>query len=141
MNKTAYITCAALSCLSSSVLAQQPNAPPERSDRARIVATTRFAGDVTLPAAAAVQAQSFRLSLGSLKLTGARSFEVPAMGFYVATLVTGDITTSISAQEATRHTGDSWSVDAGQSMTVRLQGKSESALLEVFKVESPTSAH
>jgi hypothetical protein len=105
----------------------------------RIVEATRFTGDVTLPAAA--QAESFRLSLGSLKLTGARSFDVPAMGFYVASLITGDITTSISGQEATRHTGDSWSVDAGQAMIVRLQGRSESALLEIFKVESPSAAH
>src|SRR6516162_7897367 len=78
MTKTAYIACAVLICLSSAALAQQANAPPERSDRTRIVAATRFAGDVTLRAAA--QAESFRLSLGSLKLTGARSFEVPAMG-------------------------------------------------------------
>jgi hypothetical protein len=138
MTKTAYIACAVLICLSSAALAQQANAPPERSDRTRIVAATRFAGDVTLRAAA--QAESFRLSLGSLKLTGARSFEVPAMGFYVASLVTGDITTSINGQEATRHTGDLWSVDASQSMTVRLQGRSESALLEIFKVD-PTAAH
>jgi hypothetical protein len=136
MTRTAYIAGATVICLSSAALAQQANAPPKSSDRARIVAATRFAGDVTLPAAAA-QTESFRLSLGSLKLTGARSFEVPAMGFYVASLVTGDITTSIGGQEATRHTGDSWSVDAGQSMTVQLQGRSESALLEVFKVESP----
>jgi hypothetical protein len=127
MTRTAYIACAAVICLSSAALAQQANAPPKSSYRARIVAATRFAGDV----------ESFRLSLGSLKLTGARSFEVPAMGFYIASLVTGDITTSIGGQEATRHTGDSWSVDAGQSMTVQLQGRSESALLEVFKVESP----
>ena len=132
-----YIACAALICLSSVAMAQQANGPPERSDRARIVAATRFAGDVTLPTAA--QAESFRLSLGSLTLTGARSFEVPATGFYVASLVTGDITTSIRGQEATRHTGDSWSVDAAQSMTVQLQGRSESALLEIFKVESPTA--
>ena len=63
-----YIVCAALICLSSAAPAQQANVPPERSDPARIVTATRFAGDITLQTAGA-QAESFRLSLGSLKLT------------------------------------------------------------------------
>ena len=77
----------------------------------------------------------FSLSLGSLWLSGGRRIEVPPQSFYVATLVTSDVVTVIGGQEMTRHTGDSWSVPSGASMVVQLQGRSEGALLEVFRVE------
>ena len=66
---------------------------------------------------------------------GGRRIEVPPQSFYVATLVTSDVVTVIGGQEVTRHTGDSWSVPSGASMVVQLQGRSEGALLDIFRVE------
>jgi hypothetical protein len=71
-----------------------------------------------------------------LGLSGGRRIEVPPHDFYVATLVTNDVVTIIGGQEVTRHTGDSWSVPSGASMVVQLLGKSEGALLEIFRVET-----
>jgi hypothetical protein len=121
--------------LSSAVMAQQPNSTPAAPDNARgIVATTRFSTTVSLSASTGT-AQPYRLSLGSLWLSGGRRIEVPPQGFYVATLVTSDVVTVIGGQEVTRHSGDSWSVPSGASMIVQLQGRSEGALLDTFRVE------
>ena len=119
--------------LSWAVMAQQPNSTSAPPDRARIVATTRFS--TALLSATRGTALPSRLSLGSLWLSGGRRIEVPPQGFYVATLVTSDVVTVIGGQEVTRHTGDSWSVPSGASMVVQLQGRSEGALLDVFRVE------
>jgi len=122
---------AAFVLLSSVAMAQQPNSTTASPDHARgIAATTRFSTTVSLMAA-----KPFRLSLGSLWLSGGRRIEVPPQGFYVATLVTSDVVTVIGGQEVTRHTGDSWSVPSGASMVVQVQGRSEGALLEIFSVE------
>jgi hypothetical protein len=120
---------AAFVLLSSAAIAQQPS-----PDRARIVATTRFSTTASLSAARGT-APPYRLSLGSLWLSGGRRIEVPPQGFYVATLVTSEVVTVIGGQEVTRHTGDSWSVPSGASMVVQLQGRSEGALLDIFRVD------
>jgi hypothetical protein len=126
---------AAFVLLSSVAMAQQPSSTPAFPDHARgIVAATRFSTTASLSAANGT-AQSFRLSLGSLWLSGGRRIEVPPQGFYVATLVTSDVVTVIGGREVTRHTGDSWSVPSGASMIVQLQGRSEGALLDIFRVE------
>jgi hypothetical protein len=120
---------AAFVLLSSPALAQQADAVPERLEHGRgIFTATRFTETVG-------PAKSMLLSLGKLLLSGGRSIEVPPLGFYVATLVTGDLVTTIGGQQVGRHTGDSWSVASGESMVVQLQGRSESALFEMFTVE------
>jgi hypothetical protein len=120
---------------SLAAAAQQPNpAQPSSNHAPRIVASMRFSTTVSLPRANG-RPQPFQLSQGSLWLSGGRQIEVPARGFYVATLVSSDIVTVIGGQQETRHTGDSWSVPAGSPMIVRLQGRSEGALLDIFNVE------
>ena len=79
MSRTAVSACAAIFLLASAAAAQQANAPAPEAGRARIVAATRFGANVALPEVAG-QAKSFRLSLGSLTLSGARRFEVPDLG-------------------------------------------------------------
>ena len=140
MITTAPAVAAAFILLSSAAMAQQPNSTSASLDHARgIVATTRFSTTVSLSAANGT-ARPFSLSLGSLWLSGGRRIEVPPQSFYVATLVTSDVVTVIGGQEVTRHTGDSWSVPSGASMVVQLQGRSEGALLDIFRVEPNPSA-
>jgi hypothetical protein len=57
------------------------------------------------------------------------------MGYYVATLVAGELITSIAGKETLRHPGDTWALNAGEAMTVQLQGKSKEALLQIFTVK------
>ena len=126
---------AAFVLLCSVAIAQQPNSMLASQDHAHgNASTTRFSTTVSLSAADRT-AQPFRLSLGSLGLSGGRRIEVPPQGFYVATLVTNDVVTVIGGQEVVRHTGDTWSVPSGASMVVQLQGRSEGALLEIFRAE------
>ena len=61
------------------------------------------------------------------------------MGYYVATLVAGEVITSIAGKETQRHPGDTWAVNAGEAMTVQLQGKSKEALLQIFTVKEASS--
>ena len=120
-----------LPCLS---LAQAPSGSVENRTGAGVAASSRFAATVTTPAENGA-AQSFDVSLGSLSLRGGRQIEAPSMGYYVATLVAGEVITSVAGKETDRHPGDTWAVNAGEAMTVQLQGKSKEALLQIFTVK------
>jgi hypothetical protein len=114
--------------LTSSASAQQAGTGGRVAETTRITALADGQGAT----------QRLRLSLGALSLSGARKFEVPASGYYVVTLVSGDVITETGGQQVTRHTGDSWAV-AGDAMSVELQGREEVALLEIFRVGPPSS--
>jgi hypothetical protein len=120
-----------LPCLS---MAQSPLASVENRTGAVATASSRFAATVTTPVANGA-AQSFDVSLGSLSLRGARRIEAPSTGYYVATLVAGEVITIIAGEEMQRQPGDTWAVNAGEAMTVQLQGKSKEALLQIFTVK------
>ncbi len=127
---------AALASLSSVAIAQDANSLPKQPARGGGMAVaTRFASTLSLPAKNG-PAKSLSLSLGNLSLSGSRRIEVPPMGFYVATLVTADLVTTIGGQRVLRHTGNSWSVADGETMVIELQGRSESAVIEVFAVKT-----
>jgi hypothetical protein len=116
---------------STAAAAQPADTGQGGAGKGRVTAQTRFATDI--PALSAT-ASPLRLALGSLFLAAGRTIEVPGGDYYVATLVSSDVVTSIDGQETARHSGDTWAVPAGKSMTVRLQGRSHDALLEVFRV-------
>ena len=67
-------------------------------------------------------------------LRGGRRIEAPSVGYYVATLAAGELVTNIAGKETQRHPGDTSAVNAGEAMTVQLQGKSKNALLQIFTV-------
>jgi hypothetical protein len=123
-----------LCLLPYSSLAQSPSGSVENRTGAGKTVSSRFAATVTTPAENGA-AQSFDVSLGSLSLRGGRQIEAPSMGHYVATLVAGEVITSIAGKETQRQPGDTWAVNAGEVMTVQLQGKSKEALLQIFTVK------
>ena len=114
--------------------AQSPSGSVENRTSAGKTISSRFAATVTTPAENGA-AQSFDVSLGSLSLRGGRQIEAPSIGYYVATLVAGEVITSIAGKETQRQPGDTWAVNAGEVMTVQLQGKSKEALLQIFTVK------
>jgi hypothetical protein len=124
-----------LCLLPYSSSAQSPSGSGENRTSAGKTVSSRLAATVTTPAEnGAVQA--FDVSLGSLALRGGRQIEAPpSMGYYVATLVAGEVITSIAGKETQRRPGDTWAVSAGEAMTVQLQGKSKEALLQIFTVK------
>jgi hypothetical protein len=122
-----------LCLLPYSSLAQSPSGSVENRTGAGKTVSSRFAATVTTPAENGA-AQSFDVSLGSLSLRGGRQIEAPSIGYYVATLVAGEVITSIAGKETRRQPGDTWAVNAGEAMTVQLQGKSKEALLQIFTV-------
>jgi hypothetical protein len=71
-------------------------------------------------------------------VSGSKRVQIPASGFYVATLVTNDVISVEGDQRVLRHTGDSWAVPAGQPLVLEPQGKNHTVLLEVFRVEGPS---
>jgi hypothetical protein len=99
-----------------------------------VAAPIRFAVTAELPAQSG-PTQTFRLALGDIKVSGTKRVEVPPSGFYVATLVTNDVVSIEGDKRVVRHTGDSWAVQAGQSLILEPQGKNHTVLLEVFRVE------
>jgi hypothetical protein len=120
---------------SSAAFAQQAEPAPGAAGTTRGVASAvRFATTVELPAPGG-QAQTYRLALGDIKVSGSKRVQVPPSGFYVATLVTNDVISVEGDQRVLRHTGDSWAVPAGQPLVLEPQGKNHTVLLEVFRVE------
>jgi len=113
-------------------LAQSPSGSIE--NRTGVTVSSRFAATVTMPMENGA-AQYFDVSLGSLSLRGGRRIEAPSMAYYIATLVAGEVITRIAGKETQRHPGDTWAVNAGEAMTVQLQGKSKEALLQIFTVK------
>jgi hypothetical protein len=77
-----------------------------------VSSAVRFATTAELPAPGG-QVQTYRLALGDIKVSGSKRVQVPASGFYVATLVTNDVISIEGDQRVLRHTGDSWAVPAG----------------------------
>jgi hypothetical protein len=116
--------------LFSAAAAQRADTGQGGSGKGHVTAQTRFATDTPT-------ASPLHLALGSLFLIGGRTIEVPGGDYYVATLVSGDVVTSMDGQEITRHSGDTWAVPAGTAMTVLLQGRSHDALLDVFRISKP----
>jgi hypothetical protein len=109
-------------------------AQTETASGPRVAAPIRLAVTAEVPGQGG-QAQTLRLALGDIKVSGRKRVEVPPSGFYVATLVTNDIFSIEGDKRVLRHTGDSWEVQAGQSLVMEPQGKNHLVLLEVFRVE------
>jgi hypothetical protein len=65
---------------------------------------------------------------------GGRSMELPDQGFYVAHLVSGEMTTKIRDKSQLRHPGDFWTVEKGTRMVVQIKPPTESALLQTIAV-------
>jgi hypothetical protein len=115
-------------------LAQSPSGSVENRTGAGVTVSSRFAATFTTPAEDGA-AQSFDVSLGSLSLRGGQRIEAPPVGYYIATLVAGELVTSIAGKETQRHPGDTWAVNAGETMTVQLQGKSKEGLFQILTVK------
>jgi hypothetical protein len=65
---------------------------------------------------------------------GGRSLELPEQGFYVAHLVSGEITTQVGDKSQVRRPGDFWTVEKGTRMVVQINPPAESALLQTIAV-------
>jgi hypothetical protein len=63
---------------------------------------------------------------------GREAQEIPLRGFYVAHLLSGDISTTIDGHTTEHHCGDYWPVTAGSTMKVKVLG--EFAVLETTVV-------
>ncbi len=120
--------------VSTAAAAQSADAGQGGAGKGHVTAQTRFTTDI--PALTAT-ATPLRLALGSLFLAGGRTIEVPGGDYYVVTLVSGGVVTLMDGRETTRHSGETWAVPAGTAMTVRLQGRSHDALLDVFRISKP----
>ena len=96
----------ALIILASSAFAQQAEPTRGAAGTTRGVASAvRFAATAELPVLGG-QAQTYPSTLGDIKVSGNKRVQIPASGFYVATLVTNDVISVEGDQRVLRHTGD-----------------------------------
>jgi hypothetical protein len=63
-----------------------------------------------------------------------RGIKLPAAGFYIAQLKSGQIDTEIAGNKEHRHVGDFWTVAAGQNMTVHFPAHSQAAQIRTIAV-------
>ncbi len=106
----------------------------ERNYAAGVEVATHFSGTLTPtnPKGAAVP---LHVEFKEWDITGGdRSMELPGQGFYVAHLVSGDVTTKMGDKSQLRHPGDFWTVEKGTRMVVQIKPPTESAHLETIAV-------
>ena len=92
--------------------------------------TAVFEGNTTTPAKDG-GTQAVDVSVQSWAIAG-QEREIPLRAFYVAHLLSGQISTTIYGQTTERLPGDFWTVKAGASMRVKVVG--EVAVLETIVV-------
>lgn len=92
--------------------------------------TQVFEGNTTLTAKDGAT-QTAHVSIQSWRIAG-KEEELPLQGFYVAHLLSGQITTTIDGQTMEHLPGDYWTVNASAKMRVKVVG--EVAVLETITV-------
>jgi quercetin dioxygenase-like cupin family protein len=90
--------------------------------------TVVFEGNTTTPAKNGA-IQTVHIVVQSWAIAG-QEHEIPLRGFYVAHLLSGQISTTINGETATQPTGPYWTVKAGATMRVKVVG--EVAVLETI---------
>jgi hypothetical protein len=83
------------------------------------VSFTRFSGVAGVPAAGTVNRVGVEVKDWALG-GNPQGFQVPAQGFYIAQLRSGEAITTIGGQSERRVVGDFWTVEPGQIMAVSL---------------------
>ncbi len=92
--------------------------------------TPVFEGNTTAPAKDGAT-QAVHVSVQAWRIAGQEE-EVPLRGFYVAHLLSGQVSTTIDGQTVEHLPGDYWTVKSGASMRVKVVG--EVAVLETIVV-------
>jgi len=92
--------------------------------------TPLFEGNTTVPVKGDAT-QAAHVSVQSWRIAGQEN-ELPMRGFYVAHLLSGQISTTIDGQTMEHLPGDYWTVKTGASMRVKVVG--EVAVLETIVV-------
>jgi hypothetical protein len=95
-----------------------------------LLPTLVFEDNTTMPAKNGAT-QAAHVSVQSWGIAGKEN-EIPLRGFYVAHLLSGQITTTIGGQTTERLPGDYWTVKTGATMRVKVVG--EVAVLETTVV-------
>jgi hypothetical protein len=77
-------------------------------------------------------------ALGSWSTTNnSREFTIPSQGFYIATLQNAAAVIVINGEEKLRQPGETWAVQDGQAMTVKIKDpKQENLSLEIFSIRT-----
>jgi len=65
---------------------------------------------------------------------GGRSTALPEQGFYVAHLVSGQMTTKMGDKTQLRHPGDFWTIEKGIRMVIQIKPPTESAALQTIAI-------
>jgi hypothetical protein len=95
-----------------------------------LLPTLVFERNTTMPAKDGAT-QAVHVSVQSWGIAG-QEREIPLRGFYVAHLISGQISTTIDGQTTAHLPGDYWTVKAGATMRVKVVG--EVAVLETTVV-------
>ena len=108
--------------------AQASNAAeaPEISTRFSEVVRARNAKGAAVPLKVEIKEWSLTRS--------ARAVEISDQGFYIVHLISGRITTEIAGKATARNTGDFWTVEKGQHMTISMKRPQEQARLQTTAV-------
>jgi hypothetical protein len=118
--------------LSRATAQQKPQAQSSTAETPEVA--TRFS-DVVRARNARGAAVPLKVEIKEWNVTrSARTLELPDLGFCIVHLISGQITTEIAGKTTARNTGDFWTVEKGQHISILLQAPQEQARLQTIAV-------
>lgn len=118
--------------LGSALLAGAGVTPSDTNQRpsASVAAFPRFSGT------AKVNATSLRVDIKEWQLLRTEEgVRLPVTGFQLVQLISGKVDTEIAGKMEHRTAGDYWTVQAGESMTIRFPAHSQTAKLKIVAIK------
>jgi hypothetical protein len=96
---------------------------------------SRYAGVANVAARAGTAATPLRIEIKDWSLVRTpRGVRLPAAGFYIVQLKSGQIDTEIAGKKEHRHAGDFWTVAVSESMIVTFPPHSQAAQLQTITI-------
>ena len=119
--------------LASAILAGATASAADQQFASPAAVVSRYAGVANVAAPAGTAAKPLRVEIKDWSLVRTpRGVRLPAAGFYIVQLKSGQIDTEIAGKKEHRHAGDFWTVAVSESMIVTFPPHSQAAQLQTI---------
>jgi hypothetical protein len=119
--------------LASAILAGATASAADHQFASAAAVVSRYAGVANVGAPAGTAAKPLRVEIKDWSLVRTpKGVRIPAAGFYIVQLKSGQIDTEIAGKKEHRHAGDFWTVAVSESMIVTFPPHSQAAQLQTI---------
>jgi hypothetical protein len=136
------IVCTAIVGVASVMVAAAIADATDQKPAAPAAVVSRYSGVLSVAAPTGAAARPLRVEIKDWQMVRTpQGVQVPAAGFYIAQLKSGEIDTEIAGKKEHRQAGDFWTVAAGESMTITFPPHSQSAQIQTVLITPGAGTH